>query len=310
MVITVTLNPALDYVLTVPQLILGSVNRAATAELQCGGKGLNVSIVLHALGIENIALGFTAGAMGEILQRKLREQGIVTDFIALAHGETRINVKLKAQEETDLNAAGPVVEEEALQALFAKLDVLCAGDILVLAGTVPQGLPQNLYEIILKRLAPKHLRVVVDATQDLLAKTLPYHPFLIKPNAFELAELMGIQDLSEAALVDAARAAQKLGAQNVLVSMAGDGAFLLDAAGTLHRAAAPLGQAKNSVGAGDSMVAGFLAGFLATNDFEKALQMGVAAGSATAFSHQLATRAEIETLYDKITVREKKRSEF
>ncbi|MEG1075047.1 MAG: 1-phosphofructokinase [Ruthenibacterium sp.] len=303
MVTTVTLNPALDYVLSIPQLVLGSVNRVTHAELQCGGKGLNVSIVLHTLGIESAALGFTAGKTGAMLKEKMQEQGIATDFISLAHGETRINVKLKAQKETDLNAAGPVVDDAAVQALFTKLDTLCEGDILVLAGTVPPSVPQTIYETILKRLAPKHLRVVVDATQDLLAKTLPYHPFLIKPNAFELAELCGLADFNEEMLIEAARTVQKRGAQNVLVSMAGDGAFLLDADGTLHRAAAPRGQAKNSVGAGDSMVAGFLAGFLATNDFTKALQMGIAAGSATAFSNQLATRTEIEALYDTITVR-------
>lgn len=300
LITTITLNPALDYVLTIPNLTLGAVNRVQTAELQCGGKGLNVSIMLHALDVDNVALGFIAGTTGTMLSEKLQQQGIKADFISLAQGETRINVKLKAQTETDLNAAGPIVDDAACEALFAKLDTLCDGDVLVLAGTVPSSMPQTVYETILKRLAVKHLKIVVDATQDLLEKTLPYRPFLIKPNAFELAELLHMTSTEESALIQAAHQVQALGAQNVLVSMAGDGAFLLDATGKIHRATAPKGQVKNSVGAGDSMVAGFLSAYLATHDYAKALQMGVAAGSATAFSTQLATRAEINALYAKV----------
>ena len=301
MIYTVTFNPAIDYVVRLDSpLKTGAVNRAAGEDCVLGGKGINVSGVLAQLGVESVALGFIAGETGAWLQRGLAAQGLHTDFITLDKGMTRINVKIKAGEETELNGAGPDIPEAAMQALEAKLDALQPEDVLILAGSIPDCLPQSTYERLLARLQGRGVRTVVDATRNLLVKVLPYHPFLIKPNNHELSEIAGRELTTDEELVSAAASLQAQGARNVLVSMAGDGALLLDENGAVHRIGCPKGKVVNSVGAGDSMVAGFVAGYLRTGDYRYALRLGTACGSATAFSVGLASKAEIETLLETI----------
>ena len=296
MIHTVTFNPALDYVVRLPELAPGGVNRTDSEDIQLGGKGINVSCVLGQLGFESVALGFVAGFTGEAVEAGLARRGVKSDFIRLPEGLTRINVKIKAGAETEINGRGPAIPAEALEELFHKLDALTAGDVLVLAGSIPASLPSDVYQRILERLAPKGVLCAVDATGELLVKVLPYKPFLIKPNNHELGEIFGRALHTEAEIVECARLLQDRGARNVLVSMAGDGALLLDEEGGVHRLEAFKGKVKNSVGAGDSMVAGFLAGWLEKGDWAWALRLGSACGSATAFSDALATRAEIESL--------------
>ena len=297
MIYTVTLNPAIDYVVRLAApMQAGAVNRAAGEDYVLGGKGINVSGVLAELGCPSVALGFVAGQTGVWLEAGLRAQGLQTDFIHLAQGMTRINVKVKDGQETELNGVGPVIPDEAMQALQQKLAALQPQDVLVLAGSVPASLPGNTYEVLLSGLRNKQVRTVVDASGALLAKVLPLTPFLIKPNREELAELVGRVLPDEEAVAQAARKLQQQGARNVLVSMAGDGALLLDETGALHRSAAPQGKVVNSVGAGDSMLAGFVAGFLQTGSYQEALRLGTACGSATAFSLGLARKAQIDAL--------------
>lgn len=296
MIYTVTFNPALDYVVWMDQLRPGQINRTASEEIQCGGKGINVSTVLTALGVENIALGFLAGFTGRALEEGLRSQGIRTDFIWLPEGLTRINVKVKGGAETEINGQGPAVGPVALRALQDKLNRLEAGDFLVISGSVPAALSHDVYEQILARLEDRGIQFVVDTTRDLLCSALPYHPFLIKPNNLELGELFG-RTLENAEDIRAcAMELQAKGARNVLVSMAGDGSLLLDERGGCHRLGVPKGTVRNSVGAGDSMVAGFLAGWLETGDYAYAQRLGAAAGSATAFSEGLATKEQVMAL--------------
>lgn len=297
MIYTVTFNPAIDYVVRLDApLEVGEVNRAQGEDCVLGGKGINVSGVLAQLGVESVALGFIAGETGGWLERGLAAQGLHTDFIHLQEGMTRINVKIKAGQETELNGAGPNIPEAAMQALEAKLDALQKDDVLILAGSIPACLPQTTYERLLARLQGRGVRAVVDATQNLLLKVLPYEPFLVKPNNHELAEIVGRELTNDDQIVTAAASLQAKGAHNVLVSMAGDGALLLDENGTVHRIGCPKGKVVNSVGAGDSMVAGFVAGYLRTGDYRYALRLGTACGSATAFSVGLATKADIEKL--------------
>ena len=297
MVYTVTFNPALDYVVHTDKLDIGMTNRAISEQLYFGGKGINVSFVLRELGVENVALGFVAGFTGEALERELSNRGIDTDFVYLHDGFTRINVKIKSEFETEINGCGPNIDDESIQKLYAKLDALCDGDILVLAGSIPKSLPENMYEEILERLSDKKIKTVVDATGDLLKNVLKYKPFLIKPNNFELSELFGRELLTHEEIIECAAQLQREGAQNVLVSMAGDGAILLDAEGKTHFCPAAKGKVKNSVGAGDSMVAGFIAGCV-NGDYEYALNLGTAAGGATAFSDGLADRKKIFELME------------
>ena len=286
MIYTVTFNPAIDYVVRLDRpLEVGEVNRAAGEDCVLGGKGINVSGVLRELGCESVALGFVAGETGAWLERGLAAQGLRTDFIHLAEGMTRINVKIKAGTETELNGAGPSIPESAMQQLEAQLDTLQPDDILVLAGSIPKSLSQNTYERLLAGLEGHGVRAVVDATQDLLVNVLPYHPFLIKPNDHELGEIVGRELKTDAEITAAARTLQEKGARNVLVSMAGNGALLV-------------GKVVNSVGAGDSMVAGFVAGYLQSGSYEQALRLGTACGSATAFSLGLAKREEIKNLFE------------
>ena len=295
MVYTVTFNPAIDYVVHTGEMKLGATNRSEREEMYFGGKGINVSIMLRELGIDSKAFGFTAGFTGEAIEKGLADVGIDTDFVRLEKGNSRINVKIKASEETELNGQGPDIDDKAISALFEKLDKLSDGDTLVLAGSIPSSLPADIYERILERLSGRNIRAVVDATKDLLLNVLKYKPFLIKPNNHELGEMFGVTLNSDEEIETYARKLQEMGAVNVLVSMAGDGAILIDEYGKMHRCGVCKGVVKNSVGAGDSMVAGFTAGVL-NGDYEYALKLGTAAGGATAFSDGLATKEEITEL--------------
>lgn len=300
MIYTVTFNPAIDYVVRVKEFSLGQVNRSSREEIQFGGKGINVSVMLNHLGTESCALGFLAGFTGKAIEDDLHRMGIHTDFIHLSQGMTRINVKLKAKEETEINGQGPGISQADFQKLLEQVALLQPGDTLVLAGSIPQSLPDDVYERIIQSLAGKDIQVVVDATRDLLCHVLKYRPFLIKPNHIELGEIFDRTLHTDEEIRECASLLQQRGARNVLVSMAGDGAILLDETGAFHKIAAPKGEVKNSVGAGDSMVAGFLAGYLQSRDYEKALRTGAAAGSATAFSEGLAQRDEVQSLLDRM----------
>lgn len=298
MIYTVTFNPSLDYVIQVDKLVPGEINRTTHEAVYPGGKGNNVSVILSNLGHSSKALGFTAGFTGEALENMLKEFGCDTAFIRLPEGSTRINVKINAGEETEINGQGPVITEEAQQALFEQLDALKKEDILVLAGSIPNTLPSDIYERILEHLQGRGIHFVVDATKDLLLKVLKYHPFLIKPNNHELGEMFGVTLKTRDEIVAYAKKLQEMGSENVLVSMAGDGAILLTEDGIIYKAKPPKGKVLNSVGAGDSMVAGFLTGYLNTGDYEKAFRLGVVTGSATAFQYWLATKEDIVALME------------
>lgn len=297
MIYTVTFNPALDYVVRMNELKIGSVNRSTEEAVFYGGKGINVSTVLKNLGVDSIALGFIAGFTGREISDGVKAQGVMTDFITVKHGMSRINVKIKAGEETEINARGPEIGAEELEHMLQKISHIADGDCLVLAGTIPSTLPSDIYESIMERLQGKHVDIVVDATKELLLKVLKYHPFLIKPNNHELGELFGVNLTTEQDIEQYARKLQELGARNVLVSMAGDGSLLVTETGALYRMGVPEGKVVNSVGAGDSMVAGFLASYFKNHDYLDALKLGTAAGSATAFSEGLASKEKIEELY-------------
>ena len=293
MIYTVTFNPSIDYIVRLEQFTAGEINRVNYEQILPGGKGINVSIVLKNLGHESTALGFLAGFTGVAMQQMLHSFGVTDDFVRLDDGFSRINVKIKAESETEINGQGPVITEEAQRALFAKLDRLTSGDTLVLAGSIPNTLPDDIYERIMEHLEGRGIRIVVDATKNLLRRVLKYRPFLIKPNNHELGEMFGVELKTDDDIIFHAKKLQEEGATNVLISMAGDGAILLTAEGVFYRSAAPKGTLVNSVGAGDSMVAGFLAGFMESDgSYEHAFYMGVATGSASAFSENLATREE------------------
>lgn len=296
MIYTVTFNPALDYVVGVERLTLGEVNRTTKESIYYGGKGINVSAVLKELKVESIALGFVAGFTGDAIERGVKEMGIATDFIHLKEGMSRINVKIKSDQESEINGQGPEITKEAIELLFEKLAQLKEGDSLVLAGSIPKTLPSDIYERIMERLQEKKIRVIVDATKDLLLNVLKYKPFLIKPNNHELGEMFGVILKTNEEIISYGKKLQDMGAKNVLVSMAGDGSILIDETGNVYQMGVPVGKVKNSVGAGDSMVAGFLAGYAETNNYEEALKLGTATGSATAFSEGLATYEKIMEL--------------
>ncbi len=298
MIYTVTFNPAIDYVVRMSdELLPGMTNRSDSEECYFGGKGINVSTILKNLGLDNTALGFVAGFTGDAIEKSVNERGIKADFIKLKNGISRINVKIKGQAETEINAQGPMIPEEDQKKLFDKLNTLKDGDILILAGSIPNSLPSDVYEKIIALVNDRKIEVVVDATKDLLKNVLKYHPFLIKPNNHELGEMFGTVLKTDEEIEAHAKKLQELGARNVLISMAGDGAMLITEAGEKYRVGVPKGKVKNSVGAGDSMVAGFVAGYLKTGSYEEALKMGTAAGSATAFSDDLATGEAINELY-------------
>lgn len=289
MIYTVTFNPALDYVVFMDELKVGEINRSVRESIFYGGKGINVSIILKEFGVESTALGFIAGFTGMAIEKGVESLGIKSDFINLPAGNSRINVKMRHGDETDVNGQGPVITEEAIETLYGKLDGLNEDDILILAGSIPNTLPEDIYEKILARLQSKGCRVVVDATKDLLLNVLKYHPFLIKPNNDELGEMFHTVCKTKEEIEHYARELQKMGARHVLVSMGGDGAILVPEDADVIQMGTPKGKMVNSVGAGDSMVAGFVAGYLQTGDYKEALITGSAAGSATAFSEGLAT---------------------
>ena len=299
MIYTVTFNPALDYIVQISQWNIGGVNRAENSVVRAGGKGVNVSLVLKNLGHENTALGFAAGFTGNQLIKELTDRGCPADFISLERGMTRINVKIRGSHETEINGEGPEIPGNAVEALMTQLDQTRDGDILVLSGSIPASLSPDMYEQIMEAQQGKDVKVAVDATGDLLLNVLKYHPFLIKPNHHELGEIFHVTIADKKEAVYYGEKLRQMGAVNVLISMAGEGAVLLDEKGGIHESAAPEGKVVNSVGAGDSMVAGFLAGYLETGNYERAFRMGVAAGSASAFSEGLATREETEALQEK-----------
>lgn len=302
MIYTVTFNPSLDYIVSVENFQLGITNRTSSELMLSGGKGINVSTVLMNLGIENKALGFVAGFVGDEIIRRLEEMGVQNGFIRIEEGVSRINLKLKSIDGTEINGQGPVIGPEHVEELMKQLDRLGEGDVLFLSGSIPSSMPDDAYQKIMERLDGRGVQIVVDATKDLLLNVLEYHPFLIKPNNHELGEIFGVELKTREEVIPYAKKLQEKGAVNVLVSMAGEGAVLIDANEDVHMAPAPKGTLVNGVGAGDSMVAGFMAGWLEKQDYEHAFCMGVSAGSASAFSEHLATKAEIEAVYQQVTM--------
>lgn len=296
MIYTITFNPALDYIVKMDNFDLGHVNRTTREDIYAGGKGINVSIVLNNLSVDNKALGFIAGFTGEEIERRVKVFGCNTDFVKLKDGMSRINVKMKADVESEINGGGPNISSEDLEQLYTKLDDLKSGDILVLAGSIPKTLPIDIYERIMKKYSDRGVRFIVDTTGESLLKVLSYKPFLIKPNHHELAELFDVKISSQQETVEYGKKLQEMGAENVLISMAGDGAILIKSNGEAIYSEVPKGILKNSVGAGDSMVAGFIAGFIKEERLEDGFIMGVATGSASAFSEGLATKDKVEEL--------------
>lgn len=300
MIYTVTFNPSLDYIVSVEDFKLGLTNRTSSELLLPGGKGINVSTVLMNLGIESTALGFIAGFTGDEVVRRLEQMGVKNGFIRIPDGFTRINLKLKSIDGTEINGQGPEISEEKVEQLMEQLDELREGDVLFLSGSIPASMPSDAYQKIMERLKDKAVQIVVDATQDLLMNVLPYHPFLIKPNNHELGDIFEVQLNTREEVIPYGKKLQEMGAQNVLISMAGEGAVLVAADGRIFDAPAPKGVLVNGVGAGDSMVAGFMAGWMEKKDYEYAFHMGVSAGSASAFSENLATKEEIEAVYQQV----------
>lgn len=299
MIYTVTFNPAIDYVIHTDTIKSGAVNRTVSEQFFFGGKGINVSFVLAELGVKSKALGFVAGFTGSAIENGVRQKGIDTDFVHIDDGFSRINIKIKSDEETEINGQGPKISKDSLNELYSRLDNLQSGDTLVLAGSVPASLPADIYEKILSMLDGKGIRIVVDASGKLLLNVLKYKPFLIKPNNFEIGEMFGVEVRTQEEICHYAAKLKELGARNVLVSMAGDGAILLDENGNFHSCSVCKGTVKNSVGAGDSMVAGFIAG-VENGDYDYALKLGTACGGATAFSDGLAVKEDIDRLFKEL----------
>lgn len=297
MIYTITLNPSIDYIVHVENFKADALNRTDAEHMLAGGKGINVSTVLRNLGHETTALGFTAGFTGAEVERMLKEQGIHTDFVHVSNGMTRINVKMRSQGETEINGMGPCITAEEMGQLFHKLDALKDGDVLVISGSVPANVNPDIYEKIMGILSDRKVLIAVDAEKKLLNGVLKYNPFLVKPNIHELAAFFSLEELTKDEVLEYAEKLQKKGARNVLVSMGADGALLVDEKGEVYTSSAPDGIAMNTIGAGDSMVAGFIAGYLSSMDYEKAFHMGVAAGSASAFSMDLASSDEVDAVY-------------
>ena len=306
MIYTVTFNPAVDYVVYTSEMSIGEINRASDENVFFGGKGINVSLILNELGVKSKALGFVAGFTGVAIESSLREKGVETDFVHLKNGISRINVKIKsginAYLETELNGKGPEIDEPSLDELYKKLDAVSDGDTLVLAGSIPKSMPADTYQKILERMEGKNIRTIVDARKDLLMNVLKYKPYMVKPNHHELGEIFGVTLRSVDEITEYAQKLKKMGPRNVLVSMAGDGALLLDEDGLTHLCRACRGIVNNSVGAGDSLMAGFLAGLDEKGDIDHAMKLGIAAGGATAFSHGLAVKEEIFELLKTLEV--------
>ncbi|MCI8940941.1 MAG: 1-phosphofructokinase [Dorea sp.] len=301
MIYTVTFNPSLDYIVSVEDFKLGLTNRTDSELMLPGGKGINVSTVLMNLGIESTALGFVAGFTGDEIVRRLKEMGVKTGFIRIEEGVSRINLKLKSIDGTEINGMGPDISDAKAKELMEQLGCLQQGDVLFLSGSIPATMPDDAYQKIMKLLDGRGVQIVVDATKELLLNVLEYRPFLIKPNNHELGEIFGTELKTREDVVPYGRRLQERGAANVLISMAGEGAVLIDADGGVHSAPAPKGRLVNGVGAGDSMVAGFMAGWMERQDYEYAFRMGVSAGSASAFSENLATKDEIEAVYRQVS---------
>ena len=293
---TVTLNPALDYILQVDDFGIGKINRTKTEKILPGGKGLNVSMVLKNLEIDTVAIGFIAGFTGDELRKQMEQKGVKTEFIKVQNGITRINVKISSNQETTLNGIGPDTDEKDIEELLQKINEITSDDLVILSGNIPKSIPKNIYPIICDILEKNNVTFVVDATRELLIDVLKYKPFLIKPNKEELEETFKVKITTKDELVTYAKKLQDMGAQNVLISLGGDGAMLLNKEDKVYYSKAPKGKVINTVGAGDSMVAGFLAGYKKTKDYEQAFKMGIATGSASAFSMDLATAKEVEDL--------------
>ena len=302
MIYTVTLNPSIDYVIKVDKLTTGNINRVNEEHVYPGGKGINVTRILKSLDNDNIALGFVSGFTGDYIINSLQELNLKSDFIKVKEGFTRINVKVKSEEETEINGQGPKISEEELNQFYKVIDKLVDGDILILSGSIPSCLDERLYESIMKKVEDRDIKVIVDATKNLLLNVLKYKPFLIKPNNNELAEMFNVELNSTEDIVFYARKLKEMGAQNVLISMGKDGALLVTENDEVFASSVAKGEVINSVGAGDSMVAGFIAGYLKSNSYEEALRLGAASGGATAFSSDLATREFIDKLVDEIKI--------
>ena len=302
MIYTVTLNPSIDYVIKVDKLTTGNINRVNEEHVYPGGKGINVTRILKSLDNDNIALGFVSGFTGDYIINSLQELNLKSDFIKVKEGFTRINVKVKSEEETEINGQGPKISEEELNQFYKVIDKLVDGDILILSGSIPSCLDERLYESIMKKVEDRDIKVIVDATKNLLLNVLKYKPFLIKPNNHELAEMFNVELNSTEDVVFYARKLKEMGAQNVLISMGKDGALLVTENDEVFASSVAQGEVINSVGAGDSMVAGFIAGYLKSNSYEEALRLGAASGGATAFSSDLATREFIDKLVDEIKI--------
>ena len=302
MIYTVTLNPSIDYVIKVDKLTTGNINRVNEEHVYPGGKGINVTRILKSLDNDNIALGFVSGFTGDYIINSLQELNLKSDFIKVKEGFTRINVKVKSEEETEINGQGPKISEEELNQFYKVIDKLVDGDILILSGSIPSCLDERLYESIMKKVEDRDIKVIVDATKNLLLNVLKYKPFLIKPNNHELAEMFNVELNSTEDVVFYARKLKEMGAQNVLISMGKDGALLVTENDEVFASSVAKGEVVNSVGAGDSMVAGFIAGYLKSNSYEEALRLGAASGGATAFSSDLATTEFIDKLVDEIKI--------
>lgn len=300
MIYTVTFNPALDYIVHTDHIMMGNINRIKKEQIFAGGKGINVSIVLKNLGIDSVATGYIAGFTGLEIERQLQEKGIDTRFIRLEKGMSRINIKLKSEFETEINAQGPEVTEETIDELRKQMDWLKEGDYLVISGSTPALTEDTVYGDILKSLEGRGVNVTVDAAKGLLLKALEYKPFLIKPNRSELEEFFDVTLYHKKDIVEYAEKLKERGARNVLVSLDADGAVLLAEDGNLYERKAPEGKVINSVGAGDSMVAGFIAGFIRSGNYDEALKLGIAAGSACAFLDGLASKQQIMDIYNSL----------
>lgn len=300
MIYTLTFNPSIDYVMTCDNFNLGSVNRASSEDYYAGGKGINVSYILKELGYESKVWGFIAGFSGDEIERTLKKDGLNSAFIKLKEGFSRINVKLRGNRETEINGSGPVIGSDEIKELFDRMIQLEDGDVLVLSGSIPSSLPNNVYQTILSVVSQKDVRVVVDAEKDLLMNCLKYRPFLIKPNQSELEALFNVRLYTTSEIIEYAKKLQDLGARNVIVSRGRHGAILLTEEKEILICPAASGEVINSVGSGDSLVAGFLAGYLKTENYESALKLGVGAGSATAFSKGLAKADKIEECYNQL----------
>ena len=299
MIYTITLNPSIDYIVRLDELKLGITNRTTSEEYYYGGKGINVSLVLAELDMDSTAYGFVAGFTGKAIENGIRNDRIITDFIKLKEGISRINVKIKAGVETEINCQGPHIDETELERLLQKIDRIATGDTLILAGSIPNTMPDDVYARMMERIRFKKVRIVVDATKKLLVNSLKYKPFMIKPNRQELSEIFDVDVQTEEDIVHYAKELQKMGAQNVLISLGGEGAMLIDENGHKHKAGVLKEKVINTVGSGDSMVAGFVAGYEKTRDYSYALKLGSICGNATAFLSGLATKEKINELLDK-----------